>query len=59
MRSLKIDHKINPEINDMQPSDPYEVFGFGIVAYFSAVRHLIWAMTVLTILFIPVIYIYY
>lgn len=39
-------------------SDPYEVFGFGILAYFSTLRGIMIAMTFMTISFMPVLYIY-
>lgn len=35
--------------------DPYDVFGFGIIAYFSTLRILIIAFTICSVAFIPII----
>lgn len=45
------------ELDDKVP-DPYEVFGFGILAYFSTMRYLIFAFAVATALFLPICVIY-
>ena len=39
--------------------DPYEVFGFGIQAYFNMLEILIKLFFLITILMMPVMYIYY
>jgi hypothetical protein len=39
-------------------SDPYEVFGFGVLAYFQTLRGIMFAMAFMTICFLPVISIY-
>ena len=38
--------------------DPYEIFGFGIVAYFSMMRYLMFTFAVICVLFVPVIITY-
>ena len=46
-------------LEDMdQADDPYEVFGFGIIAYFSMMRYLMVAFALLTLAFMPTLYIY-
>ena len=39
-------------------ADPFEVFGFGILAYFTTLRGIMVAMAFMTISFMPVIYLY-
>ena len=39
-------------------SDPYDIFGFGVISYFSMMRIVILGMTILTICFLPTLYIY-
>ena len=39
-------------------SDPYEVFGFGILAYFTTLRGLMIAMAFMTVAYLPVMRIY-
>ena len=40
-------------------ADPFEVFGFGILAYFTTLRGIMVAMAFMTISFMPVIYLYH
>ena len=44
--------------NYEEVNDPYSVFGFGIVAYFSTMRILILAFTICSLVWMPTIYKY-
>ena len=55
MHSLKV-MEAKKVIAGEELVDPYEVFGFGIVAYFSTLRGLMISFAVITILFMPVMY---
>jgi hypothetical protein len=39
-------------------NDPYEVFGHGIVSFFSTLRSLMVVMAFMTLIFLPVMFIY-
>ena len=43
---------------EVEATDPYEVFGFGVLAYFSMMRYLMVSMAMMTIVMFPMIYTY-
>ena len=45
-------------LEEIKLTDPYEVFGHGMMTYFSTLTGLILAMTFMTFCFVPVLYIY-
>ena len=45
-------------LSETKVSDPYEVFGFGILGYFTTLRGMMIAMAFMTIVFFPVMVIY-
>ena len=45
------------QLNNIEMNDPYEVFGHGIVSYFSTLRSLMVVLAFMTVIFLPVMYI--
>ena len=43
---------------DVKITDPYEVFGFGVLAYFSLLRWLMASMAMMTVVTLPLVLIY-
>lgn len=54
--NLFIDEKDG--ISEVQATDPYEVFGFGVLAYFQMLRFLMVGMAIMTIVTSPLLYKY-
>ena len=45
-------------VQEVEATDPYEVFGFGVLAYFQMLRFLMVAMAMMTVVTFPLIYKY-
>lgn len=49
---------IGDKEEDIKMTDPYDVFGFGVLAYFSMLRWLMAAMAMMTVVTLPIVFIY-